>query len=574
MSQWRTAARQMGRCVSLSVLGAVVTSVWRPFHHNDRHSTSSECAVHCDSGNKPQVVAGQCIEGLPEYTEQDVAAHRTIKASTSDVWVRYKCGVYDVSEFIRQHPGGVKRIMLAAGDSIERFWRQFTIHQEDSVRSILERHRIGNVKGYTGAQSSDEEEEAERKRWENEPQRSPALAPLSARPFNAETPEAALDDFITPNDLFFVRNHMPVPLINTTEVEGRHGKFCLQVEGEGLIPRCFRLQELRDTFPAATVTTTIQCGGNRRSEMTAAHVDNGATVKGLSWSNGGIGTATYRGVWLRDVIHACQVGPAAVNDPYANVKHILMEGADKDDAGHFNVSVPYDLAMDPKQDCLIAFEMNGQPIPRDHGYPLRAIIPGTVGVRNCKWLQRISLQHSESSSVWQQQDYKNFPPYATAPDPSLPSVYAMPVQGSVTDASTNGETVSVSGYAYAGGGTGIQRVDVSFDGGKTFETSAPLADVPPEVKPKLSPATRRDAWAWRQFHLKYPIDDIKVNPSVVAATRDDATSSMGGTDDVKQFYQVCVRAVTDDNATQPPIAAYNFRGLLYNGYSCRDVVLP
>jgi sulfite oxidase len=508
------------------------------------------------SPSKNRATTGKCRSDLPEYSTDDIRAHLSAKKG-GRVWVTYKCGVYDVTEFVEQHPGGIKRIMLAAGGDIERFWKQFTIHDDDAVRDILERHRIGSIKGYKPVVETSGSGDAEAILWANEPERSPALIPLSKRPFNAETPEGVLDEFFTPNDMFFVRNHMPVPVM-----QDAHKSFCLQVEGEGLIPRCFPIAELKSMFPHRTVVNTIQCGGNRRSEMSAAFAsESGAAVKGLSWSNGGIGTATWTGVSLRDVINVCRAPVVASAASVAAQQHVLFEGADKDPAGHFNVSVPWDLVMDPHSDALIAFEMNGESIPRDHGFPLRAIVPGTVGVRNCKWLQRVQVQSCESQSVWQQQDYKNFPSYATKPEAGLPSVYAMPVQSSITDVSFDGaaDCVVAKGYAYAGGGSGVQRVDVSFDGGKSFETSAQCLPVPPGALEKSTPKTRRDTWAWRQLACRYPQEHIKAKPQ--PCTEDHNASC----------YNVCFKATTDDQATQPPIAPYNFRGLLYNGYSCREV---
>jgi len=341
--------------------------------------------------------------------------------------------------------------------------------------------------------------------------------------------------------------------------EGALSDFCLQIEGEGIVPRCFTLAELRRLFEEHTIAATIQCGGNRRSEMSAA-VGNASPVKGLAWTNGGISTATWSGVWLKDVVNACQRDPLPTKSSAAH--HLVFEGMDQDPSGKFNVSVPYDLAMNPANDCLIAFKMNGEDIPRDHGYPLRAIIPGTVGVRNCKWLKRIRVQASEADSLWQQHDYKNFPPWAVKPDPTLPSVYAMPVQSAITDLvyDPNADTIKVKGYAYAGGGNGIQRVEVSYDGGKTFEHAASILPDPPlsGALVERQPATNRKHWAWRQFASEMDLSAIQ---SRRAQSPQQQSSSM----------KVCVRAVTSDNNTQPRIGEYNFRGLLFNGYSCREV---
>ena len=583
--------------------GLCIGNAWQRRRGNGDASMN---VAYCAGGpSKNRDSTGIVIDTLPFYTTEEVAAHA---AKGKRVWVTYKAGVYDITDFISMHPGGEKRIMLAAGGKIDPYWKIFTIHDDDAVRDMLEKYRIGNYSDAAAAHSKEAiaaEKAAEEAMWSREPKRSAALKPLSARPFNAETPEAVLDEFYTPNDLFYVRNHMPVPDIDVnatssssaTAVE-REKPFCLQIEGEGLVPRCFKLEELRSLFEEHTIAATVQCGGNRRSEMAAAtvgQVPSGApAVKGLAWTNGGIGTATWSGIWLRDVIAACMAEAPRSKDS----SHVLLEGRDHDPAGHFNVSVPYDLAMNPANDCLIAFKMNGEDLPRDHGYPLRAVIPGTVGVRNCKWLQRVRVQSSEADSVWQQQDYKNFPPWAVKPDPALPSVYAMPIQSAITEAAydPNQDKILVKGYAYAGGGHGIQRIDVSYDGGKTFEHGAPLLPTPPLSQAYIDksdvPTTTRRNWAWRQFASEIDASSIKAkrvvttHPTAAAGTAPRKVGQAGVSKSKQQpppppppaatiteSVRVCVRAVTNDNATQPPVAAYNFRGMLFNGYSCKDVPL-
>jgi sulfite oxidase len=519
------------------------------------------------------------VEGLPEFTVEEIAAHNSYSAKAAkggkpnSVWVQYKAGVYDITEFIMKHPGGDKRIMLAAGGSIEKFWNIYTQHQDDAVRTILEGYRIGNVKGYVAASAASMSTE---ELWKNEPKRAAGLEVLNQRPFNAQTPEAILDQFLTPNELFFVRNHMPVPDIR---VDDKKSNFCLQIDGEGLVPHCFSIRELMESFPQHTVTTTIQCGGNRRMELETAKetADCGSkekpkAVKGLSWTGGGIGTAQWTGVYLKDVVESCRLeratGSSDPDAPYNDKYHVHLFGADNDAAGQFSVSVPYELAMDPKREVLVAWQMNGEPIPRDHGYPLRAVVPGTVGVRNCKWLNRVSVQPDEAQTVWQQGDYKNFPSWFERPDASLPSVMSMPVQSKVTSATfdSSNEEVTVKGYAYCGGGTGIQRVELSVDGGRNFITLAHLLDDNGQRLPKPTRSRQqKQQWAWTQWEAR--IDVSKFKPEFPVQT----DAPIEGENPVEEnTFRVCSKAVTVDNQSQPPKGSYNFRGLLYNSYSCRD----
>lgn len=227
---------------------------------------------------------------LPYYTAADIQKRNSLKDGDG-VWVTYKAGVYDITPFVLMHPGGSKRIMLAAGSDVDRWWRTCTIHDDDAVRDIIEGFRIGNLRDYVPVDTTAEEE----KLWAKEPARSPGLVVLSQRPFNAQTPEGIMDEFITPNHLFFVRNHMPVPDLSNRP------DFCVQVEGDGMIPHCYKIDEIKRTFPESTITATIQCGGNRRTEMADKYEADGKGVKGLSWEGGAIGNATWTGVFLRDV---------------------------------------------------------------------------------------------------------------------------------------------------------------------------------------------------------------------------------------------------------------------------------
>ncbi len=148
--------------------------------------------------------------------------------------------------------------------------------------------------------------------------------------------------------------------------------------------------------------------------------------------------------------------------------------------------------------------MNGKDIPRDHGYPLRAIVPGIVGARNIKWLSHIHLSRLESPNHWQQNDYKGFSPsidWHNVDFKSAPAIQELPVQsaicepqpGTVIEPSEN-DIVNVKGYAWSGGGREIVRVDVSVDGGKSW-TPANL------TAPKQSPGR---TWAWTLWNLQVP----------------------------------------------------------------------
>lgn len=144
--------------------------------------------------------------------------------------------------------------------------------------------------------------------YSGDPKRHAVLKPASVKPFNAETPPFLLvEQFITPSELFYVRNHLPVPNIDPETYE-------LEIEVEGTQKTLvFTLDELKK-LPKHTITATIMCAGNRRSEMTKIK-----PVKGLSWGAAAIGNATWTGVRLRDVL-----AMAGVDEDDKTFKHVQV----------------------------------------------------------------------------------------------------------------------------------------------------------------------------------------------------------------------------------------------------------
>ncbi|GLC42769.1 hypothetical protein PLESTM_001377800 [Pleodorina starrii] len=383
------------------------------------------------------------------------------------------------------HPGGVSKIMLAAGGSVEPFWALYQQHRKAEVLQILEPYRIGTLEG--GAADAAAAAAAAVDPYASDPARHPSLVARSERPYNASP--------ITPNELFFVRNHLPVPHVDAAS-------YRLKVEGEGSRSLELSLDDLKSRFRKHTVTATVQCSGNRRNEMSQVK-----TVKGLAWDQGAIGTAVWGGVRLRDVLQAAGLSE---DDPL--VRHIQFEGYDKDPASGeiYGASIPLQKALSLYDDVLLAYEMNGQPLSADHGAPLRVIVPGVTGARSVKWLRRIVPSPVESSSHWQQRDYKAFSPnvdwdnvdWGSAPalqEPPVTSAIAEPAPGTVVSVS-DGE-ITLRGYAWSGGGRGILRVDVSTDGGSSW-TAAKLLPPPPGAPPHGSYS---GAWAWTLWEATVPL---------------------------------------------------------------------
>lgn len=195
---------------------------------------------------------------LPTYKMDEVMQHDN---DAKRIWVTYGIGVYDITDFIPQHPGREK-ILMGAGSAIDTFWEIYQQHISEEILTMLEKYRIGNIIKEEQTTTEDMGEI-----WANEPKRHPLLKPVAQRPFNAETPPLILADaFYTPNEFFYVRNHLPVPLIeeNNYELE-------IQIESDRVKSKqrqqVLKLKDIKE-MPKHTITAAIMCGGNRRSDMT------------------------------------------------------------------------------------------------------------------------------------------------------------------------------------------------------------------------------------------------------------------------------------------------------------------
>lgn len=427
-----------------------------------------------------RIEAGKISINLPTYTLADIKKH---KKKEDRIWVTYKNGVYDVTDYVSQHPGGSK-ILLAAGGDIGPYWEMYGAHKQQEIFAILEGLRIGNILEVEEKKVADKKDP-----YLADPQRHPALIPSSEKPFNAEPPVSLLmQDYLTPNELFFVRNHLPVPDIKPE-------KYGLDIfPFGGGKEKTLTLKMLKENFKQKSVTTTLQCAGNRRTDMVKVKA-----VKGLNWGIAAISTAEWTGPTLDDVLRHCGIDLEKVDG-----KHIQFEGLDKGpDGTTYGASIPTELAKLLKNDIIVATQMNGVDIPRDHGYPVRIIIPGVVGARQVKWLNKIVLSNDESESHWQQRDYKGFNSsvdWHNVDFSKSKSIQLLPVQSAICEPE-DGEVleeddeVTVRGYAWSGGGRGIYRVDVSADGGKTWTT----ADI------EQTPQTDYTAWAWVFWEATVPL---------------------------------------------------------------------
>jgi len=474
---------------------------------------------------------GSFIEGLPVYTSEEVAKHQDVE---SRIWISYKNGVYDITSFASNHPGGTK-ILLAAGSSVEPFWSLYAVHKKPEILLLMEEYRVGNLaRGEENLAMINVDDP-----YAHEPKRHPVLKIHSQKPFNAEPPLTLLvDNFITPTELFYVRNHLPVP-----EVDNAHQ---LEVAIFGNDRLILNVEDLKTKYPQHTVTAVLQCAGNRRSEMNKVKM-----VKGIGWAQGAIGNSTWKGPRLRDVLLA-----AGIKEHEDNEKlQVQFEGQDIDPASMpYGSSIPLSKALDPRCDVILAVEMNGEPLTRDHGFPIRVIIPGTVGARWVKWLTRIDISEEESESHWQRNDYKSFSPstdWDTVDFTKAPAIQELPVTSVVCEP-LNHQVVSLDkdgklalrGYAWSGGGRSVVRVDVSIDEGKQWHTAQLIDDY---TAPSLN---RR--WAWTRWQAS-----VQPDPAAAAA----AAAAAGER-------EVWVRAVDSSYNSQPENMdhIWNLRGVMAVAY--------
>jgi len=290
----------------------------------------------------------------------------------------------------------------------------------------------------------------------------PELIVRAAEPFNAGPPPALLGrQWVTPTDLFFVRNHGTVP-------EPEADTYRLTVRGGTAGPLSLSLGDLR-RFPRQTVTATLQCAGNRRREMLALRDIPGE----VPWDLEAISQGEWGGVSLCHVLDLAGIRPGVAHVAFTGLDEVERRGR----RFGFGASIPLDKALSPE--VLLVDEMNGAPLTPLHGAPLRLVVPGTIGARSVKWLGEIVLQAQPSDNYFQSVAYQHFPPDVDATtavegagrmldELFVSAAICAPLDG----ASLPTGPATVSGYAVGQGGSPIERIEVSADGGQTWTEAA------------------------------------------------------------------------------------------------------
>jgi DMSO/TMAO reductase YedYZ molybdopterin-dependent catalytic subunit len=301
-------------------------------------------------------------------------------------------------------------------------------------------------------------------------------------PLNLEMPFEKLDGFITPTESFYVRTHFPIPKIDQKN-------WRLRLEGE--VERPFELSYAALLkLESRTMPVTLECAGNNRNFLEPK-------VKGVQWGLGAVGTAEWTGVPLSTLLDRAGIKTSA--------REVILEGADsgaledpKSPAGDlkFARSVPLGKARD---DVFLAYKMNGMELPPQHGFPLRAIVPGWYAMASIKWLQRIIVTDKPFNGYFQTLDYAfwkrrgDLAELVPLREMQIKAEIARPFEGEIVPANSN---IRVQGAAWTSDGE-ITTVEVSSDGGSTWKEANLIGE------------GRPNAWRLWEFKWRTPAESGK-----------------------------------------------------------------
>ncbi|CAO3682403.1 unnamed protein product [Rhizopus stolonifer] len=347
-------------------------------------------------------------------------------------------------------------------------------------------------------------------------------------PFNAEPSLPDLvQHYITPEALFFCRNHGPMPTLDENHTidiihDSKH---------------TFSMQQIKKDFEKVSVMMVMECAGNRRDGLHKVKF-----TKGVIWGPGAVGNTVYSGCRLKDVL--ASVGITSKIKSLSQL-HVAFESIEQcEEEKCYGSSIPLSKALDEFGDVLLAYEINGKPLTRDRGYPIRVVVPGYIGARSVKFLKSITIQDQESCSFFQQKDYKILPESIATEDQAnaywckLPAIGEYNVQSYVcspSDGLHDGPRLKqqVQGYALSGGGRSIQRVDVSGDDGKTWNTAQ-------LHQPQVNNVR---VWSWCLWFV---------------------------TIETKKNIRIVCRAVDSAGNIQPEYPIWNYRGVMNNSWRTID----
>jgi DMSO/TMAO reductase YedYZ molybdopterin-dependent catalytic subunit len=306
---------------------------------------------------------------------------------------------------------------------------------------------------------------------------APGLIMREREPQNLESNFASFDSLITPIEKFYIRSHFAAPAVESRS-------WSLNVEGAVSKPLRISYDELLK-LPSETKTATLECAGNGRIYLMPK-------ADGVQWQLGGVGTAEWTGVPLKLLLDRAGLDSKAVE--------IILEGADTGEPSkpsrpakpiNFSRSLPLDKARDGE--VLLAYKMNGEPLPQSHGFPVRAIVPGWYGMASVKWLTRIVATPLPYQGFFQTVDYAywrhrdGFPVRTAITELQVKSQIARPF---LKELIKQGSTYRVFGAAWTGASS-IAKVEVSTDGGKSFAAAKLLGE--------------RTPYTWRRWEFSWDV---------------------------------------------------------------------
>ena len=334
------------------------------------------------------------------------------------------------------------------------------------------------------------------------------LTVLNEDPLVAGTPLSTMDSEETPARSFFVRNHFPIPSLDISN-------WGLSVTGEVERPLRLNYDDLK-RLPSKEIGALLECAGNSRATVQPP-------IEGLLWDHGGVGSARWAGVPLRAVLERAGLLTTA--------KEVLLEGADhgkeRGEAGElsFAMSLPMDKALHP--DTLLAYEMNGEALSPEHGYPLRVVVPGWYGMTSVKWLANIKVLdhpfdgfHQTRYYVYVEEGAENGSPKERVTSLQVKSFITWPDRGHLLVAGRH----QIRGVAWSGLGP-VSKVEVSTDDGRTW-LDANLED-------------SKSPYAWQRWGFSWEAD----RPG---------------------YFLLRARATDREGNVQPAKAQWNYRGFANN----------
>ena len=297
-----------------------------------------------------------------------------------------------------------------------------------------------------------------------------SLVPLSFAPTVSEAPLHTLYNNGKNNDNFFIRNHFEIPDIDIAD-------WKLTVTGEVPNPISFSYQDLT-SLSAVTIQSTLECAGNSRATVNPP-------CEGLLWNNGGVGSAAWTGIPVDTILSMTGVNP--------NAKEVLFLGCDNgsensESIEDYGMSIPLPKSRD--KHTILAYKMNDDTLPNNHGYPLRLIVPGWYGMASVKWVKEIRVVN-EPYKGFHQSKYYVFVKPGAADNAPLARVSTMKVKSLITSlrrgqALEIGEHI-IQGIAWSGAGN-VEKVEISTDNGRNWEIAA--------LDPPLS---RYSTQTWRYY---------------------------------------------------------------------------